>query len=232
MQDTASLNPCPAEVLAYLRRLGLGRERLERLDVLSALDRALASGNRLGNLTRIPSGPAFWCKHVADSLAVATVAPELLTGQGPAADVGPGAGFPLFPLAWANPRLRITGIECNLRKAAFLSDTAVTLALSNCTIIARQAREVARETEHAGRYAWVLARAVAPPPQLLRECRRLLAPRVGARLLLYSTPAACAAEFPLLEREAAKFGLRPSLSTPVELPCDAGLRQFMVAEVT
>jgi 16S rRNA (guanine527-N7)-methyltransferase len=232
MPDTPEAGPCPAEVVAFLRGLGLPEAAWSRVGVLERLAARLAAANREMNLTRICDGRDFWVKHVADSLAVAVAEPALLAGSATVADVGPGAGFPLFPLAWANPALRLTGIECSARKATYLAETAALLEFANCRIVARQAREAGRDPGEAGRHHIVVARAVGEAPRLVRECRLLLAAHAGARLILYSTPVAAGRDQAAFSREAQKFGLCPRLSATVELPFASGRRQFLVAERT
>lgn len=218
----------PAEVVHFLEECGLPPAVWARVERLACYFRDLAEANAQTNLTRLTSAPDFWVKHVADSLAIGRVCPALLTGTLRAADVGSGAGFPLIPLAWANPALDITGIESNSKKVAFLEAEIARLQLGNCRILSRQAREAGRLPEHQGAYEVVVARAVASPSALVRECRQLLGPGPDARLIIYSTPAACAAEHAMLTREAAKFKFRVELSEPLLLPLDAGARQFVL----
>ena len=216
--------------LEFLRGCGVAPERLDRLDALRRLHADLVEANRATNLTRITDERAYWLLHVADSLSVGLVAPELLREPLTVADVGCGAGFPLLPLAWANPALHATGIESRRRKADFVRREIETLALSGCSVVAARAREAARLGAHAGRYDVVLARAVGAAHRLPRECRRLLRRGAGARIICYQSPAAVAGERGPAAREAAKFGLAVSESEIVSLPAGGGERQFLLFE--
>jgi 16S rRNA (guanine527-N7)-methyltransferase len=188
----------------------------------------LVAANAALNLTRITAEGGFWVRHVADSLAVGRVVPALLAESLAVADVGCGAGFPLLPLAWANPALRLAGFESRGGKAAFAAGEAQALGLRNATVVARRAREAARLAEHAGRYDVVLARAVGSAGALVRECRGLLRPEPGAMLVHYKTPQAAEAELPLAGREAAKYGFAVEVSDALELPDGGGTRQFLL----
>lgn len=219
--------PPPPILTAFLSRCGIPAARVAVDDVLERYCRDLAAANSAVNLTRLTAPADFWIKHVADSLAIGLFLPQLLTAPCVIADVGSGAGFPLIPLAWANPAARLTGLEVNHKKTAFLEAEIATLGLTNCAILARQAREAGRLPEHAGRYDFVVSRAVGAPEILVRDCRQLLRPGAAATLVLYGTPASVGANHRVATREAAKFGLSLILSPPLELPEEAGQRQFM-----
>ena len=214
------------ELMGFLRRCGVAEARLADLSPMDRLRADHVRANRATNLTRITSDDDFWLLHLADSLAVGAVAPELMTEALAVADVGCGAGFPMLPLAWANPALAVTGIDGRRRKIEFVRRQIESLGLANCRAIAGNARELARLPEHAGSYDAVLLRAVGTPGKLLRECRCL--PRPGGRIIFYATPAAADAQRELSRREARKFGLDLAESPTIALPCGAGERRFVV----
>ncbi len=215
-----------AALAEFLNRCGAGNAFQTRREVMERFFADLTEFNSHTNLTRIVEYAEFWIKHVADSLAAGLVLPELLTHPLRTADVGPGAGFPYFPLGWANPKLQLTGIEVNSKKVEFLVAETAHLGFSHCTVIGRQAREVGRLPEHLGRYDAVVARAVSNPANLVKESRQLLAPH--ATLLVYSTPVAVAENRELARREARKYGLSMTTSAVIDLPCRAGQRQFFI----
>jgi 16S rRNA (guanine527-N7)-methyltransferase len=215
-----------AGLAEFLDRCGAGEAFRARREVMERFFADLTEFNSHTNLTRIVEHAEFWVKHVADSLAAGLVLPELLAQPLRAADVGCGAGFPYFPLGWANPELRLTGIEVNTKKVEFLVAETARLGFGRCNVLGRQAREVGRLPEHAGAYGAVVARAVSNPANLVKESRLLLAP--GAALLVYSTPIAVRENFGLARREANKYGLSMSTSETIELPCGAGQRQFFL----
>jgi len=195
---------------------------LERLRV------QLEQANLVRNLTRLTCPRDFWVKHVADSLAVARVLPGLLTDTVRVADIGCGAGFPLLPLAWANPRLTVAGVERHRGKATFVRQAIAALGLDNCSVVECQAREAGRLPEHRNKYDIVLARAVGPASRVLRESRQLLRAQVGACFVAYKTPAGILEERLAAEQAAAATRLTLEISPVIELPDAAGQRQFMV----
>ena len=218
----------PEAVNAFLKSLPLAHGAWSRLAKLSAVYADLLTANRQHNLTRIVSSDEFWSKHVADSLAVGVAFPELLSGALRVADVGCGAGFPTIPLVAANRTLRLTALETNLRKATFVAGELAKFHFTNGDVLNRQAREVGRLPEYAGAFDVVLARAVKHPPDLVRDCRQLLAPQPNSRLVIYTTPAGVTEYLALATREAAKYGLKVTTSPPILLPLDAGARQFFL----
>jgi len=216
------------DTLAFLAHCGLRKLDATRLAVLEQFRLALETANLTTNLTRLVTPAEFWTKHVADSLAVALVWPALLSAHLRVADVGCGAGFPLAPLAWANPELRLCGIEPKQRKAQFVLEAARLCGWSNCTVLARQAREVGRLPDYAGSFDLVLTRAVGSAAAMLREARGLLRPDPDAAIIVYKTPETIIAETAEAEREADKFGFALTLSSPIDLPSQAGRRQFAI----
>jgi 16S rRNA (guanine527-N7)-methyltransferase len=94
-------------------------------------------------------------------------------------DVGSGGGMPGLPLKIARPDLRVTLLEADRRKAAFLVQAAARLELD--------VEVVAERVEAAGRGALreqfdlAVCRALAPLAVLVELCLPLV--RVGGRLL-------------------------------------------------
>jgi len=219
---------CPESVVAFLRNCHVEADALGRLDTLTHFYRDLLEANTRINLTSVTDCRQFWVKHVADSLSIGFAAAEFMAGSYRVADVGSGAGFPSIPLAWANPRLVITAIETNIKKAEFIAAEMERLTLRNGAVVNRQAREVGRLPEYAGAYDAVVARAVADPSSLVRECRQLLRRTSGAVLVIYSTPGLVASEWSLVNREARKYSLALGASALIDLPDGGGQRQFFV----
>ncbi|MBE0656477.1 MAG: 16S rRNA (guanine(527)-N(7))-methyltransferase RsmG [Bryobacteraceae bacterium] len=89
-------------------------------------------------------------KHYAESLYLASLLPD---GMEAVLDVGSGAGFPGFPLAVLRPDVRVTLVESDRRKAAFLRESCT---LSNVTVLCRRLDEV------DSRIDAVITRAVDP----------------------------------------------------------------------
>jgi 16S rRNA (guanine527-N7)-methyltransferase len=215
------------EQSAFLYRCGVDPAHLD-LDVMARLFDDLVQANQRMNLTRITSSEEFWNLHILDSLSVGIALPEIMAASFRVADVGCGAGFPLLPLAWANPRLDVTGIESRGKKVEFVKNEAATLGLNHVHVIQAQAREAGRLAEFAGQFDVVLLRAVGTAGKMLRECRNLLKPIPESKIIFYKTPAAVEAERPDAQREAGKYHLQLIERPAFHLPADAGERQFLL----
>ncbi len=85
--------------------------------------------NRVFNLTAVRDPERMVTAHLLDCLAVVPHLPP-----GTLADVGSGAGLPGIPLAVARPESRITLVETNQKKVAFLRQTVAELGLGNVTL--------------------------------------------------------------------------------------------------
>ena len=127
----------------------------------------LAKWNRTYNLTAVRDPLAMVSHHLLDSLAVL---PHLAGTR--VADVGSGAGLPGIPLALARPDWHVALVESNDKKAAFLQQAKIELALSNVEIHAVRV-EAWRPAE---RFAVVISRAFAELADFVAACRHLLAP--------------------------------------------------------
>lgn len=94
-------------------------------------------------------------------------------------DVGSGGGMPGIPLALSLPHLRVTLLEADQRKAAFLTHAAAVLGL-DAAVLAERAEDAAhgllREMFDA-----VTARALGSLPEVLELCLPFVRP--GGRLL-------------------------------------------------
>jgi len=144
---------------------GGARERL--LDYVALL----AKWNRTYNLTAIRDPLAMVAHHLLDSLSVLPHLP-LAVERARVADAGSGAGLPGIPLAIARPGWRVALADSSEKRAAFLRQAAIELALDNVEV-------------HEGRVeAWrpqplfdlVISRAFAVLSEFIAACRHLVAP--------------------------------------------------------
>ena len=136
-------------------------------EALAAYLREICRWNRVHNLTAITDPEAMIRRHVIESLALR----PLLVGKR-IADVGSGAGVPGIPLAITEPDRHFTLIESRGKRAAFLRHVQGVLGLVNVDV---QHRRVESMNE-AGTFDTLLARALAPPAELLRLTAHLFAP--------------------------------------------------------
>ena len=142
-------------------------------EALSRFLDLLIRWNRVYNLTGIHDAHELVDRHLIESLALR----PLLTGER-IADVGTGAGLPGLPLAITEPERAFTLIESRAKRVRFLRQVIVELGLRNAVVAHGRAEHLRPERP----FATVLARAVAPPAELLEICRNLTAP--GSILLL------------------------------------------------
>ena len=184
----------------------------------------LREANAHTNLTRIATKSEFEIKHVADSLAIVKILPEIAEKPWRVADVGCGAGFPSLVLAAAFPQLEVTAIDSTHKKVAFVAEAAQKLGLANLTAVAGRAVELSHRPEFHERFDLVTARAVAAVAKLFPECRRMIATR--GRMVFYKTP-----------QQAAELDELPGgrcfewrTSAGFELPENSGARLFIVGE--
>ena len=103
------------------------------------------------NLTAIRDIRGIVERHFGESLFVAKLMQDF---EGTLADVGSGAGFPGVPLGISCPKLHVTLIESNARKATFLKE--VTRPVGNIQVFHGRVEEV------SGTFDWATMRAVNP----------------------------------------------------------------------
>ena len=155
----------PAE---FTRAYDVSRETCARLEAYVAL---LTRWNTRINLVAATTIDAAWTRHIADSAQLFDLAPKSASRW---IDLGSGAGLPGLPVAALAaekaPGLRVTLVESDTRKAAFLATAAREMGL-RVTIEPQRIEALA-----ARPYDVVSARALAP---LDRLCA--LADRFSAR---------------------------------------------------
>ena len=96
--------------------------------------------NRIHNLTAIRNPQDMLYQHVMDSLAVL---PHI---RGPQIiDIGSGAGLPGIPIALARPDWQVLLVESNQKKASFLQQVKIELALQNVEIMAKRSEDILPE---------------------------------------------------------------------------------------
>lgn len=129
--------------------------------------------NKIHNLTAIRDPRAMLTQHVLDSLAVLphTHGPRIV-------DVGTGAGLPGIPIALARPDWQITLVESNQKKAAFLQQVKIELALNNVEIMARRIEDV----RLTGAVDTIITRAFSELGKFMALTRNLAAEHDANRL--------------------------------------------------
>jgi 16S rRNA (guanine527-N7)-methyltransferase len=98
-------------------------------------------------------------------------------------DIGSGAGFPAIPLKLWAPRIHLTLIESNHKKAVFLREVARALTLTNINVISDRAEVLAARPDFP-RTEVVTLRAVEHFAAIIPQAVTLLAPRATLALLI------------------------------------------------
>lgn len=211
--------PTP-EVRSFLEKC-LPENTGEFIARMTLLGEFLYETNASFNLTAIKED-GFWCRHVADSLSVAPVFPELFRSPSALCDLGCGAGFPSLVLAAAFPGIRMTSIDSTRKKIDFVNAAAQKLALGNLTGIHGRGNELCRKEPYQGAYDAVFARAVSSADTLIREGLGFL--KKKGSLIIYRTPDQFSEELPFL-KSWKKGSFRGT--EPFGLPDGAGTRLFL-----
>ena len=136
------------------------RERLIKYVML------LKKWNKVYNLTAVRGEQEMVTRHLLDSLAVAPYAEARAI-----LDVGSGAGLPGIPLALTLPRSRVTLLDANQKKATFLRQAVIELALENVDVVCE--RVEAWQTRE--RFEVVISRAFSDVRKFLALAGRLCA---------------------------------------------------------
>ena len=161
-----------ADVRRRLRAIGFPVREGEAA-ALAEFVAMLLRWNAVYNLTGVRGADEVIDRHLVESLALR----PHLSGSA-VADVGSGGGLPGLPLAITEPERAFTLIESRAKRVRFLRHVVGELKLTNTVVAHSRAEDL--HVDHP--FDTVLARAVAPPAELLELCRNLTAP--GSVLLL------------------------------------------------
>jgi 16S rRNA (guanine527-N7)-methyltransferase len=140
----------------------------------------LKAWNRKINLTAITDPQQILLKHFVDSM---TCGRGLVEGiqESSLLDVGSGGGFPGVPLKIIHPDLRITLLEPNLKKTAFLRHLIGTLQLKDIHVVSQTLMDFSSQGQYEKYFCNIISRAFDLLPHL-HHCFRLL--NKGGRVIL------------------------------------------------
>jgi len=168
MLDTQTPNPAGRD--AFARQMDVSRETLARFACWHDL---LCKWSKKINLVAPATLPAFWTRHALDSAQLAALVPNEARQL---IDLGSGAGFPGLAIALMrieNHPVRVTLVESNAKKAAFLR-VCIKETGAPAEVICARSKSLPPQV-----YDVITARALAPLPRLLALC----APFVGPQTL-------------------------------------------------
>ncbi len=177
------------------------------------------------NLTRLLSPQDIAVKHFLDSLALLTIQTPPTNAR--LLDVGTGAGLPGLALKIARPDLRVTLMDGTAKKLTFCRAVADDLGLENVDIVHARAEDAAKRSDLAGRFDWVVARAVAPLDKLLPWLAPFAAP---TGLLLSLKGIAADTELAAARPVARRLGLTlDTFAVPLPEAAEPLVRQIVLA---
>lgn len=127
----------------------------------------LQKWNKTFSLTALRDPALAVSHHLLDSLAILPYVKfdSLL-------DVGSGGGQPGIPLAIVCPELRITLLDSNSKKTAFLQQAAIELALPNIAVHCGRVEQY----QPPAKFAAIVSRAFSELADFVNLSRQLLAP--------------------------------------------------------
>jgi 16S rRNA (guanine527-N7)-methyltransferase len=186
---------------------GTGLEKISRV-----LEKLQVDSEQM-NLTSIREETAIVKQHVADSLAGLSLIPDTIENG---ADLGSGAGFPLFPLAALRPQTHWTAIESVRKKCDFITSASNAASLNNISVLNQRGEDVAR-SGHRASFEVVTSRAVGVTAALCETALPLL--KIGGILLLYKTELT-SSDLDRAEAKLAELGGSLEQSKPYQLEGD------------
>jgi len=149
--------------------LALSPDAIARLEAYLDL---IEKWNQVYNLTAVRVRARMVTDHLLDSLAVVP-----FVGPDPILDVGSGAGLPGIPLAIARPEWRVTLLDSNHKRCAFLRQALIELGLPNGSVACERV-----ETFRAPQpFGTIVSRAFSETQHFARTALQQLAP--GGRML-------------------------------------------------
>ena len=164
----------------FAQQFNVSRETVEKLNTYASL---LKQWQKTINLVSPATLDAVWHRHMADSAQLVSLA---AAGALTWVDLGSGAGFPGLVLAILmreRPGLRVTLVESDARKVAFLREVVRQTALASAVDICHARIEIASTHTRVGEADIITARALAPLSKLLGLCQPFFGPNTVALLL-------------------------------------------------
>jgi 16S rRNA (guanine527-N7)-methyltransferase len=157
-----------ADTLSSYTARSLSSRQLKSISAYLAL---LKKWNETIPLTSVEDEREMVARHFGESIFANSVIP---IGTGRLADVGSGAGFPGLPLKIAFPELRVTLLEPNIKKCAFLREVQAALAITGVETVRLRYEDFSAQPAS---FDFICSRALGGYKRLLQWSRRLLAER-------------------------------------------------------
>ena len=119
----------------------------------------LLKWNKKSNLTGFNSKKDVIGNLIADSLAANSLIESKISGS--IIDVGTGGGIPGIPLKIVYPSAKLTLVEPNQKKVAFLHHMIGILSLKNTSIEAARMEQVRKMDQYHESFDWVVIKALS-----------------------------------------------------------------------
>lgn len=162
--------------------LGLKLLPQQQRQLLSYLDQ-LIRWNKTFNLTAVRDPVEMVDRHLLDSLAVLPLITHSYADLPiHLMDVGTGAGLPGIPIALLRPSTSLTLVETNGKKAAFLRQCKIELAMTSVQVCQSRVETLAPETLEFGSPDLIISRAF----RAIGEFLELIAPFVSNITTVYA----------------------------------------------
>ena len=129
----------------------------------------LEKWNKVYNLTAIRDVRQMVVQHVLDSLIVIPHLPLQESGVR-LLDVGSGAGLPAVPIAVACPNVRVTMLDSNQKKSAFMMHAVGELGLANAKVVDARVEDWSCEEP----FQIIISRAYSELRLFVEQTRHLL----------------------------------------------------------
>ncbi|GEO46537.1 16S rRNA (guanine(527)-N(7))-methyltransferase RsmG [Companilactobacillus kimchii] len=187
----------------------------------------LVETNKVMNLTSITDEDQVYLKHFYDSIVLGFVDEKILNEELTLCDVGSGAGFPSLPLKIINPKLKITIVDSLNKRIKFLEGLVNKLHLTDVSLVHGRAEEVGKNPQFREKFDVVTARAVAAMNVLTEFCLPLV--KIGGQFVAMKSEKA-PEEVKNAQYAIETLGGAIKQQESVELPNDAGIRNFIFVE--
>lgn len=198
-----------------IKALGLELTAAEQSRLLAYVA-LLEKWNRTHNLTAIREPERMVVYHVLDSLAMLPYLPPAPSLR--VVDVGSGGGLPGIPLAIARLTWRVSLVDSNRKKAAFLRQATAELPLPNVEVIVSRVEDYVP----AAPFDVAVSRAFSDLAHFAEAARRLVVP--GGKLI------AMKGRYPREELAQLPARVRVLASPALSVPGLEGSRHLVIME--
>ncbi|GEO57692.1 16S rRNA (guanine(527)-N(7))-methyltransferase RsmG [Companilactobacillus bobalius] len=216
----------PEEFFEALAQKGIELSSVQK-EQFATYFHELVETNKVMNLTSITDEDQVYLKHFYDSIVLGFVDEKILNEELTLCDVGSGAGFPSLPLKIINPKLKITIVDSLNKRIKFLEGLVNKLNLTDVSLVHGRAEEVGKNPQFREKFDVVTARAVAAMNVLTEFCLPLV--KVGGQFVAMKSEKA-PEEVKNAQYAIETLGGAIKQQESVELPNDAGIRNFIFVE--